>query len=229
MNFLNLFLQITTAADSTTTAGKVTPPISILDLIMKGGVVMIPIGILSFLAVYIIIERYITIKRASKNTGSFMEKVKSLIIQGDVKGARAVCQATDSPIARMTDKGISRLGRPLKEIEASIEAVGKLEVYKLEKNLSVLGIIAGVAPMLGFVGTIIGVIQIFYNIAIEQNISIGGIAEGLYVKMITSAAGLIVGIFAHIGFHYLNLMLDRVIHKMEANAIEFTDLLQDNK
>src|SRR5207237_1371749 len=133
----------------------------LLDLIMKGGWVMVPIGILSFLTIYILIERYITIKRASKDTSSFMEKVKSLIIQGDVKGAKVLCQTTDSPIARMMEKGVSRLGRPLKEIEASIEAVGKLEVYKLEKNISVLGIIAGVAPMLGFVGTIAGVIRIF--------------------------------------------------------------------
>jgi biopolymer transport protein ExbB len=129
----------------------------------------------------------------------------------------------------MMEKGVSRLGRPLKDIESSIEAVGKLEVYKLERNISVLGIIAGVAPMLGFVGTISGVIRIFYNISIEENISIGGIAEGLYEKMITSASGLIVGIIAHIGFHYLNLLLDRVVYKMEANAIEFTDLLQENK
>jgi biopolymer transport protein ExbB len=231
MIFLNLFLQITTtAADSTgTTTTSNVPSISLLDLIMKGGWVMVPIAILSLLAVYIMIERYITIKRASKDTTTFMEKVKSLIIQGDVKGAKALCQQTDSPIARMMEKGVSRLGRPLKDIESSIEAVGKLEVYKLERNISVLGIIAGVAPMLGFVGTISGVIRIFYNISIEENISIGGIAEGLYEKMITSASGLIVGIVAHIGFHYLNLLLDRVVYKMESNAIEFTDLLQENK
>jgi biopolymer transport protein ExbB len=229
MTFLNLFLQITTAADSTGTTTSSAPSISLLDLIMKGGWVMIPIAMLSLLSVYIMIERYITIKRASKDTTSFMEKVKSLIIQGDVKGAKALCQQTDSPIARMMEKGVSRLGRPLKDIESSIEAVGKLEVYKLEKNISVLGIIAGVAPMLGFVGTISGVIRIFYNISIEENISIGGIAEGLYEKMITSASGLIVGIVAHIGFHYLNLLLDRVVYKMESNAIEFTDLLQENK
>jgi biopolymer transport protein ExbB len=229
MTFLNLFLQITTAADSTGTTTSAAPSISLLDLLMKGGWVMVPIAILSFLSIYIMIERYITIKRASKDTTSFMEKVKSLIVQGDVKGAKALCQSTDSPIARMMEKGVSRLGRPLKDIESSIEAVGKLEVYKLERNISVLGIIAGVAPMLGFVGTISGVIRIFYNISIEENISIGGIAEGLYEKMITSASGLIVGIIAHIGFHYLNLLLDRVVYKMEANAIEFTDLLQENK
>jgi len=234
MNLSTILLQIEmTAADTTAAAtqagGKVIEPISLLSLLMKGGWVMIPILLLSFVAVYIMIERYITIKRASKDTSNLMDKVKNLIVQGDIKGAKMLCEQTDSPIARMIEKGIMRLGRPLKDIESSIEATGKLEVYKLERNISVLGIIAGIAPMLGFVGTISGVIRIFYNIAIEENISIGGIAEGLYEKMITSAAGLIVGIVAHIGFHYLNLLLDRIVYKMESNALEFIDLLQENK
>jgi biopolymer transport protein ExbB len=229
MNFLNIFLQMTPTASDTTAAVTAQHSISLLDLLMKGGWVMIPIAILSFIAVYIMIERYITIKKASKDTTILMEKVRNLIIQGDVKGAKLLCEQTDSPIARMTEKGIARLGRPLKDIESSIEATGKLEIYKLERNISILGIIAGVAPMIGFVGTISGVIKIFYNIAIEENISIGGIAEGLYEKMITSAAGLIVGIVAHIGFHYLNLLLDRIVYKMESNALEFIDLLQENK
>lgn len=190
---------------------------------------MIPIFALSFIAVVIMVERFITIKRASKDTNKFMEKVKSLILQGDIKSAKTLSEQTDSPVARMIEKGIMRLGRPLKDIESSIENTGKIEIYKLERNLSVLGIIAGIAPMLGFVGTISGVIKIFYNISIEENISIGAIAEGLYEKMITSAAGLIVGIIAHIGFHYLNLMIDRVVYKMESNSLEFIDLLQENK
>lgn len=190
---------------------------------------MVPIFVLSFISIYILIERFITIRKASKDTNKFMEKIKSLILQGDVKSAKALCENTESPVARMIEKGIMRLGRPLKDIESSIENTGKVEIYKLEKNLSVLGIVAGIAPMLGFVGTISGVIKIFYNIAIEENISIGAIAEGLYEKMITSAAGLIVGIIAHVGFHYLNLMIDRVIYKMESNSLEFVDLLQENK
>jgi biopolymer transport protein ExbB len=234
MTFLNLFLQFTPkpGADSTSVAAA-TPPveqtISLFELIMKGGWVMIPIFILSLLAVYIIVERWITIHSASKDTSAFMERVKGLIVQGDIKGATSLCENTDSPIARMMEKGVKRLGRPLKDIESSIEAVGKLEIYKLEKNISVLGIIAGIAPMLGFVGTISGVIKIFYNISIAGDLSIGSIAGGLYEKMITSASGLIVGIIAHIGFHYLNLMLDRVVYKMESNALEFIDLLQENK
>ena len=232
MSLLNLFLQITTISASDTTASNqvtVVQSINLLDLIVKGGWVMIPLFVLSFLSIYILIERYITIQKASKDTNKFMEKVKSLILQGDVKSAKALCEQTESPVARMIEKGIMRIGRPLKDIESSIENTGKVEIYKLEKNLSVLGIIAGIAPMLGFVGTISGVIKIFYNIAQVENISIGAIAEGLYEKMITSAAGLIVGIIAHIGFHYLNLMIDRVIYKMESNSLEFVDLLQENK
>ena len=232
MSLLNLFLQITTTSASDTTASNqvtVVQSINLLDLIVKGGWVMIPLFVLSFLSIYILIERYITIQKASKDTNKFMEKVKSLILQGDVKSAKALCEQTESPVARMIEKGIMRIGRPLKDIESSIENTGKVEIYKLEKNLSVLGIIAGIAPMLGFVGTISGVIKIFYNIAEVENISIGAIAEGLYEKMITSAAGLIVGIIAHIGFHYLNLMIDRVIYKMESNSLEFVDLLQENK
>jgi len=236
MSLLGILLQITPttgATDSTAAIGggqKITEhSINLLSLIMKGGWVMIPIFILSILAIYIIIERLLTIQKANADTSHLMGKVKSLILQGDIKGAKLLCEQTNSPVARMLEKGIMRLGRPLKDIESSIEATGKIEVYKLEKNISVLGIIAGVAPMLGFVGTISGVIKIFYNIAIEENISIGAIAEGLYEKMITSAAGLIVGIVAHIGFHYLNLLLERVVYKMESNSLEFIDLLQENK
>jgi biopolymer transport protein ExbB len=230
MSLLNVVLQITTTAVSDSTSTKpAAASINLLELVLKGGWVMFPIFILSFIAIYIMIERFITIKKASMDTNKFMEKVKSLILQGEVKSAKNLCEQTESPVARMIEKGIMRLGRPLKDIESSIENTGKVEIYKLEKNLSVLGIIAGVAPMLGFVGTISGVIKIFYNIAIEENISIGAIAEGLYEKMITSAAGLIVGIIAHVGFHYLNLMIDRVIYKMESNSLEFVDLLQENK
>lgn len=230
----SILLQITTIAapDSLATLAdpaKVQHSISVLELIMKGGWVMAPIFVLSALSLVIMIDRFITINKASKDTNKFMEKIKSLITQGDIKSAKNLCEQTESPVARMIEKGIMRLGRPLKDIESAIENTGKIEIYKLEKNMSVLAIVAGIAPMLGFVGTISGVIKIFYNIAIEENISIGAIAEGLYEKMITSAAGLIVGIVAHIGFHYLNLLLDRVVFKMESNSLEFIDLLQENK
>lgn len=230
----SILLQITTVAAPDTVSTLVTPAkvehsINLLELILKGGWVMIPIFLLSAISLVIIIDRFITISKASKDTNKFMEKIKTYITQGDIKSAKSLCEQTESPVARMIEKGIMRLGRPLKDIESSIENTGKIEIYKLEKNMSVLAIVAGIAPMLGFVGTISGVIKIFYNIALEENISIGAIAEGLYEKMITSAAGLIVGILAHIGFHYLNLLLDRVVYKMESNSLEFIDLLQENK
>ena len=231
----SILLQITTVAAPDTVAALGTTPekvvhsINLLELILKGGWVMIPIFLLSAISLVIMIDRFITIRKASKDTNKFMDKIKTLITEGDIKSAKSLCEQTESPVARMIEKGIMRLGRPLKDIESAIENTGKIEIYKLEKNMSVLAIVAGIAPMLGFVGTISGVIKIFYNIAIEENISIGAIAEGLYEKMITSAAGLMVGILAHIGFHYLNLLLDRVVYKMESNSLEFIDLLQENK
>src|ERR1043165_547604 len=171
-----------------------TQSLNLLDLIMKGGWVMIPIGILSVIAVFLMVERFITINRASRVDTGFMANIKAMLMDGKVEAALSLCRSTNTPIARLLEKGIKRLGKPVKEIESAVENTGKLEIYKLEKNLAYLGIIAGIAPMFGFVGTISGVIKIFYNISLADNISIGLIAGGLYEKMITSAAGLIVGI-----------------------------------
>jgi len=219
-------LQIVTEG-ATTAAATATPTLSLLDLIMKGGWVMIPIGFLSITAVYLIVERYITISQASKVDPGFMTNVKTMLMDGKTDAALSMCKSTNTPIARLLEKGIKRLGKPVKEIESAVENTGKLEIYKLEKNLSYLGIIAGIAPMFGFVGTISGVIRIFYNISLADNISISLIAGGLYEKMITSAAGLVVGILAHIGFHYLNAMIDRVSFQLESTTVEFIDLIQE--
>jgi biopolymer transport protein ExbB len=221
-------LQI--AVDSSALAKQAvqqTQTLNLLDLIMKGGWVMVPIGILSVIAVYLMIERFITINRASKVDNGFMANIKAMLMDGKADAALSLCRSTNTPIARLLEKGIKRLGKPVKEIESAVENTGKLEIYKLEKNLSYLGIIAGIAPMFGFVGTISGVIKIFYNISLADNISIGLIAGGLYEKMITSAAGLIVGIIAHIGFHYLNTMIDRVSFQLESTTVEFIDLIQE--
>jgi biopolymer transport protein ExbB len=220
-----ILLQI--VADSTAVATISHESMSLLDLIMKGGWVMIPIGILSVIAVYLMIERFITISRASKVDTGFMANVKSMLLDGKTDAALSLCRSNNSPIARLLEKGIKRLGKPIKEIESAVENTGKLEIYKLEKNLSYLGIIAGIAPMFGFIGTISGVIRIFYNISLADNISISLIAGGLYEKMITSAAGLAVGIIAHIGFHYLNAMIDRVSFQLESTTVEFIDLIQE--
>ncbi|QNF35061.1 MotA/TolQ/ExbB proton channel family protein [Adhaeribacter swui] len=229
----SFLLQITTTAPDSlnnvaAAASTSDPDLSLIELLFKGGWVMIPILILSLISIYIMAERYIAIKRASQNPDSFMNQVKGLILRHDLQGALMLCSQTRTPIARMIEKGIKRIGQPLKDIETAIENVGKLEVTKLEKNISILGIIAGIAPMLGFIGTIIGVIKIFYAISASGDFGIAQISGGLYTKMVTSAAGLIVGIIAHVGYHYLSLMVDRVVFKMENNAIEFTDLLQEN-
>ncbi len=198
-----------------------------LDLLEKGGWVMIPLLILAFLGLIIFIERYLTIRKAGQNESSLMKQVKQNIISGKLDSATAICKNSNTPLARMLQKGLLRIGRPIKDIEGAIENIGKLEVSKLEKNISILGIIAGIAPMLGFVGTIAGVIKIFYGISTSNNISMGVIAGGLYEKMITSATGLIVGIVSYICYHILNIMVDRVILKMETDAIEFIDLLEE--
>lgn len=234
-----MLLQITTttASGSDTLAQNVAQPLvnpvpteetlSIFDFMMKGGVLMVPIALLSLLSIYILIERYLVIRKASKLDAGFMNNIKDMVHHGNVDSAKSLCKNTDNPLARMVEKGIVRMGRPIKDISEAMESVGRIEVSKLEKNLGILSVIAGIAPMFGFVGTIIGVIKIFYNIALADNISIGLIAGGLYEKMITSASGLIVGIFAFAAYHVLNGMLDKMVNRMELNTLEFIDLLQE--
>ncbi len=202
--------------------------LSLIDLILKGGWIMVPLFILSFISIYIIIERYLTIRKAAGNPDSFMASIRALMVKGDLPAAKLVCAQNPSPLARMVEKGLRRIGLPLKEIETSIENVGKIEIARLEKNINILGIIAGIAPMLGFVGTIIGVIKIFYAINSTGEFGIAQIAGGLYTKMVTSAAGLIVGIIAHVGYHWLSILVERMVFRMENSAMEFMDILQDN-
>lgn len=199
--------------------------LSLLDLIMKGGLIMIPMGILSIITIYFFFERLMTIKKASKLDRNFMNNIKDYIHTGNMDAARALCKNTEAPAARMVEKGISRIGKPMKEIEEAMEGVGKLEINRMEKNLSVLSLIGRIAPIFGFIGTIIGVIKIFYDISLTDNISIGVISSGLYQKMITSASGLTIGLIAFIGYYILNSMLDKTINKMEATSMEFIDLL----
>jgi biopolymer transport protein ExbB len=197
------------------------------DLLVKGGVIMIPIGILAVLGLIIFFERYFTIRKASKNESNLLMQVRSNIVSGNLQSAIAICKNNNSPLGRMLQKGLLRIGRPIKDIEGAIENIGKLEVAKLEKNIGILGIIAGIAPMFGFLGTIYGVIKIFYDIAQSGNLSIGVISGGLYVKMVTAAAGLFVGMIAYICYHILNMMVDKVILNLETEAIEFIDLLEE--
>src|ERR1700743_1054172 len=195
------------------------------DLLVKGGWVMIPIGILAVLGLVIFFERYLTIRKAAKDESNLMTQVRSSILTGKLDSAIAICKNSNSPLGRMLAKGLLRIGRPIKDIEGAILNIGKLEVAKLEKNIGILGIIAGIAPMFGFLGTIYGVIKIFYDIAQSGNLSIGAISGGLYVKMVTAAAGLFVGMVAYTCYHILNMMVDKVILTLETEAIEFIDLL----
>ncbi|MDT3402484.1 biopolymer transport protein ExbB [Mucilaginibacter terrae] len=197
------------------------------DLLIKGGWVMIPIGILAVLGLVIFFERFFTIRKASKDESELMRQIKSSITAGKLDSAVAVARNSNSPLGRMLQKGLLRIGRPIKDIEGAIENVGKLEVSKLEKNIGILGIVAGIAPMFGFLGTISGVIKIFYDISKTNNYSMDVISGGLYQKMITSAAGLTVGIIAYVCYHILNMMVDKVILKLETDAIEFIDLLEE--
>ena len=188
---------------------------------------MVPLALLAFIGLVIFVERYLTIRKASSDESNLMQQVKQSVIAGKLDSAIAICRNSNTPLGRMLQKGLLRIGRPIKDIEGAIENVGKLEVSKLEKNISILGIIAGIAPMLGFVGTIIGVIAIFHDVSIKGIIEIGTISGGLYTKMITSAAGLIIGIIAYVLYHILNIMVDRIILRMETDAIEFIDLLEE--
>jgi biopolymer transport protein ExbB len=164
---------------------------------------------------------------AGKTDTNLLFAIRQNMVSGNIEAAISICRKTNSPISRMLNKGLMRVGKPIKEIEGAIENTGKLEVSKLERNINVLGIIAGISPMLGFVGTIVGVIKIFYNISLADNISIGLVADGLYQKMITSASGLMIGILAYLGHHILQMMLDRVVLKMETESVDFIDLLEE--
>ena len=218
-------------ADSAAAAVNVVAPegqeLRFIDLLFKGGWVMVPLALLAFIGLVIFVERYLTIRKASSDESNLMMQVKQSVITGKLDSAIAICRNSNTPLGRMLQKGLLRIGRPIKDIEGAIENVGKLEVSKLEKNISILGIIAGIAPMLGFVGTIIGVITIFHDVSLKGIIEIGTISGGLYTKMITSAAGLIIGIIAYVLYHILNIMVDRIILRMETDAIEFIDLLEE--
>jgi len=228
-----LLLQIDSVVPITDTLADTIPTMQtaeelrFIDLLFMGGWVMIPLALLAFIGLVIFVERYLTIRKASKDEMNLMMQVKQSIKSARLDSAVAICRNSNTPLGRMLEKGLLRIGRPIKDIEGAIGNVGKLEVSKLEKNISILGIIAGIAPMLGFVGTIIGVITIFHEVSVKGIIEIGTISGGLYIKMISSASGLIIGIIAYVLYHILNIMVDRIILKMETDAIEFIDLLEE--
>jgi biopolymer transport protein ExbB len=214
-------LQITEAAPA-------SESINLIDLTLKGGPVMIPLALLSIIAVYLTIERYLTLKKASKLEANFMANIKDLVLNGNIKGAKALCERTNSPIARMIEKGVTRIGKPLQDIDTSIHNVGNIEINKLETGMPTLATISGAAPMLGFLGTVTGMVSAFHKMSSAgANLTVGLLAGGIYEALVTTVAGLIIGIFAYIAYNQLTSMIEKIIHRMEASAVEFIDLLQE--
>lgn len=223
------FLQIDSAAAAAQAANTVTPApeISIMDLLSKGGVLMIPLAVLFVVALFVFIERLLYIRRASKIEDNFMNIIRDNIVTGNVTAARSMAKNTNNPVARIIDKGIQRIGKPIDAIEKSMENVGRLEMYKMERNLNILSLIAGIAPMFGFLGTIFGMFQLFFNLASTGEFTIQSMADGIYTKLITSAVGLIIGLCAYIAFNYLNTQIDKTGNRMEVASAEFVDILQE--
>jgi len=201
--------------------------LSLGELLSMGGWLMYPLLGLLLLAIFFFVERLIAIRKAGNIDQNFMHHIRDHIVSGNVSAARSFAKNTNNPVARIIDKGIQRIGKPIDIIEDSMENVGKLELYSLEKNLSVLSLVYGIAPMLGFLGTIIGMLQLFYNISATGEFTPASIAGGIYTKMITSAAGLIIGMLAYVGYNFLNSQIAKVTNKMEASAAEFMDILQE--
>ncbi|MEA2107322.1 MAG: MotA/TolQ/ExbB proton channel family protein [Bacteroidota bacterium] len=229
MEKLLLLLQIN-VTDSIATANEEAEELTLSywELSLKGGWIMIPIVILSILAVYIFIERYFAIKKASQTDVNFMNKIKDYIHDDKLDSAMALCQSTDSPVARMIEKGLQRIGRPLNDINAAIENVGNLEISKLEKSLPTLATAAGAAPMIGFLGTVMGMIRAFYDMAnAGNNIDVALLSNGIYTAMVTTVAGLMVGIVAYLAYNILVAKIEKVIFQLEANTSEFMDLLYE--
>jgi len=201
--------------------------ISLWGLLAKGGFIMYPLYLLLVVAIFVFFERFLAIQKASKIEGNFMSMIRDNIMTGNLAAARTLARNTNNPVARIIDKGIQRIGKPIDTIEKSMENVGRLEMYKMERNLNILSLIAGIAPMFGFLGTIVGMIQLFYGIASSGNFTLNDIAGGIYVKMITSGTGLIVGLLAYIGHNVLTTQIDKTANKMEAASADFIDVLQE--
>ena len=206
--------------------------LSLMDLLFSGGtagtLIIIILFVLLFVAVYIYFERLFAIKAASETDSNFMHQIKDSVLAGNIESARIRCAQANSPVARLTAKGLDRIGHPLEDINTAIENAGRLEVYKLEKNVSVLATIAGAGPMIGFLGTVIGMVIAFHELATSSGqAEMGALAEGIYTAMTTTVAGLIVGIIAYIGYNHLVVKTDKVVHQMEATAVDFLDLLNE--
>lgn len=229
MNLL-VFLQAAEASEVVTqVAIEGTQTLSYWDLVVKGGLTMVPLALMMILAVYIVVERLVVVRKASKEDTSFMNRIKDYIYEGKIDSAVNLCKQTDNPSARMVEKGISRLGRPMNDILVAIENVGSIEVGKLEKGLGILATISGGAPMLGFFGTVIGMVEAFYRMSAkgDNTIVLSDLAGGIYTAMVTTVAGLLVGIIAYFGYNFLVSRVDKVMRTLESRNMEFLDMLNE--
>ncbi len=222
-----ILLQLDTVAQATDLVEETSAEkLSLIYLLKEGGILMIPLLLCSVLMVYVFLERLAVIRKAADIDPTFMARIREHVTDGNLAGAKNLAKNTQGPMARIIDKGLSRIGKPVEHIERSMENTGKLQVYSLEKNLSILSTIAGIAPMFGFLGTIAGMIILFFNIQ-HQGFSIENIAGGIYTKMVTSAVGLIIGLLAYVAYNYLNAQINKAVNKMEAASVEFLDILHE--
>lgn len=232
MNVLLLLQAAAQAADQLPEFTAVTPPteaqLNVIDLAMKGGWIMIVLLVLSLLAAYIFIQRLLVIRRAGKEDQTFMNRIKDYIHDGKIESALMLCRNTNTPSARMIEKGISRLGRPMNDVLVAIENVGNLEIAKLEKGFPLIATTAAGAPMLGFLGTVTGMVRAFFDMAnAGSNVDVTLLSSGIYEALVTTVAGLVVGIITLFAYNYLVSQVDNVVNKMEARTMEFMDLLNE--
>lgn len=232
---MNLFILLqTTLGDSLpdltalTQSTETVQRMNFFDMALKGGWIMIPLLLLSLIAVYIFIDRLVALKKASAENPNFMERIKDYIYDGNIDSAIKLCKQTDNPSARMIEKGISRIGRPMNDVQAAIENLGNLEVANLEKGLSLLAAVSGGAPMLGFLGTVLGMVRAFFDMASAgSNVDITLLSSGIYTALVTTVAGLIIGICAFFAYNYLVSRVSKIVNTMEAKTMEFMDLLNE--
>ena len=228
MNFF--LLQVQTAVDTLNKA--VIPPVApkemhVIDLLFAGGWIMLPLLLLSVGTVYVFVERWMAIKKATQVDDNFMNIIRDNIVSGNVTAARNFARNTVNPVGRMIDKGLQRVGKPIEYIESNMENVAQLELYKLERNVSILSVISKIAPIFGFVGTLVGLMQLFFNINATGEYELSTIAGGIYTKLVTSISGLVIGLIAYLFHNILHTQVEKAANKMEAAAADFLDVLQE--
>lgn len=232
---MSILLQADTLSVANENLGEALPvekTFSIMELLMSGGligqIIMAALFLMFFATLYLYFERLMTLKKVSQIDNNFMNQIRDNIRNGRIEHAKILCAHTTSPVARLIEKGISRIGKPLDDINTTIENAGKLEIYKLEKNVSMLATLSGAGPMTGFLGTVVGMELAFHKMANSGGqIEVGALSEGIYTAMTTTVVGLIIGIIAYVGYNHLVVKTDKVVHQMEANAVDFLDLLND--